>query len=263
VLKKMTKSIKTLKEKQKVLKEETKSNPTFIGDIVKVDPIFLKVFKYGCSIKAKNWQEKTDLQDPDIDSSFLHVELSTRVSYSKSLISKLQSMIDILQANLTIDTKQQKETSYLKAEGSKLIYEILIGKSFEIDAFQMKDPEVQRMRSDQATSSESMLKKHEGKSKDKTFINIFKPQEGISVNQNINLKKIPIKSIKRVTGVKQKTQKFVDAPHSSSVMLYDENVLLALNHLINYHYLLSIVSFDIRSHLTLSEDSLFIYTSYM
>ena len=43
-------------------------------------------------------------------------------------------------------------------------------------------------------------------------------------------------------------------------LLHDENALLSLNHLINYHYLMTHVSFKLRGMLTLTEDNLFPYT---
>ena len=74
----------------------------------------------------------------------------------------------------------------------------IIGKSFEIDAFEMKDPEVQKLRSEHA-SSESLAKKPDAKFKEKAFINIFKPPENTNEKINtINIKKIPTKSIKKV-----------------------------------------------------------------
>ena len=62
----------------------------------------------------------------------------------------------------------------------------------------MKDPEVQKLRSEHA-SSESLTKKPDGKYKEKTFINIFKPPENANEKTNtINIKKIPTKSIKKI-----------------------------------------------------------------
>ena len=45
-------------------------------------------------------------------------------------------------------------------------------------------------------------------------------------------------------------------------MINDEGSLLSLNHTINYHYLLCQTSFNLRGLLTLTEDSLFSFTSY-
>jgi len=110
------------------------------------------------------------------------------------------------------------------------------------------------------------MKKPDSKIKEKSFINIFRPHEGgLGQSNSIAIKKIPIKAIKRIAHhQKGKTIKFIgDSTYQPPGLLNDENSLLALNHLINYHYLLCNVSFRLRSQLTLSEDSLFAYTSYV
>ena len=94
-------------------------------------------------------------------------QITKKSNISKLVIAKAQSILEILETNLNIDNKVHKETLFLKSEGAKLIYEILIGKSFEIDAFEMNDPEVQKLRSEEAISDNSMARRKIDRSKEK------------------------------------------------------------------------------------------------
>lgn len=196
-------------------------------------------------------------------------EVNKRSNTCKLVIAKAQFLLDILESNMGQETKIQKEALFLKGEGAKVIYEILIGKSFEIDAFEMNNPEIVKLRSDEAISDTSFSKKKPEKTNNKkAFINIFKGGDSISGNQqNYNMKKLPIKVVKKPgTGSvqKAKTIKAINDSHlfSSDKLIHDESTLLSLNHLINFHYILTHVSFKLRGLLTLSEDNLFIYSCY-
>ena len=81
------------------------------------------------------------------------------------------------------------------------------------------------------------------------------------------MKKLPIKINKKPTqntiSKNKLTHKFSpDYYNPRERLLHDENALLSLNHLINYHYLMTHVSFKLRGLLTLTEDNLFLYTCY-
>ena len=58
---------------------------------------------------------------------FLNKELIKQNTLAKGLSTKLQFLNDILEINMNVELKQQKENHMLKSEGAKLIYEILIG----------------------------------------------------------------------------------------------------------------------------------------
>lgn len=73
-----------------------------------------------------------------------------------------------------------------------------------------------------------------------------------------------MKSIKRA-GVgqgKAKLHKFITEVPPGQVFLQEENTLLCLNHLINYHYLINAIAFGQRGQLTLGEDPMFAFTVY-
>lgn len=161
LMKKLTKSMRVLRDKLKGHKEEeSKSGPQLLGGISTAEQPYLKLFKYAGEIRSKIWKENVNQFEDEMELTHLKSELSKRINKCKLSINKIQSVLEMLHANINSETKQNKDTHALRAEGAKLIYEILIGKTFEIDAFEMKDSEVQKMRSEHIASSDSLHKKY-------------------------------------------------------------------------------------------------------
>ena len=166
-MKRLSKSMRVLRDKLKLPKdEELKVNTSTIGIFsVTSKQIFDEIFKQGNGIRARKWKNSIDVETND--HQIMISQITKKSNISKLVIAKAQSILEILETNLNIDNKVHKETLFLKSEGAKLIYEILIGKSFEIDAFEMNDPEVQKLRSEEAISDNSMARRKIDRSKEK------------------------------------------------------------------------------------------------
>ena len=159
--------MRVLRDKLKLPKdEELKVNTSTIGIFsVTSKQIFDEIFKQGNGIRARKWKSNIDIETNE--NNIIINQITKKSNASKIIVTKAQFVLEILETNLNIDNKIQKETLFLKSEGAKLIYEILIGKSFEIDAFEMNDPEVQKLRSEEAVSDNSISRKKIDRSKEK------------------------------------------------------------------------------------------------